>query len=107
MKRLFHLSASVLMLAIAFHFGYTTARAQAPGNPVVAAVPNAGGYVLTVFTANGDVYYSATGTPTGPWVHLSNVFTGGPTPTLQESWGALKSRYAPSHAPTSQTPTNR
>jgi hypothetical protein len=30
-----------------------------------------------------------------------------PTPTLQQSWGQLKSRYAPSHTPTSQTPTNR
>ena len=26
MKRLFYLSASILMLALAFHFGYTTAR---------------------------------------------------------------------------------
>jgi hypothetical protein len=33
--------------------------------------------------------------------------TGQPTPTSQESWGSLKSRYSPSHAPTSQTPTNR
>jgi hypothetical protein len=30
-----------------------------------------------------------------------------PTPTARSSWGQLKSRYAPSHAPTSQTPTNR
>ena len=30
-----------------------------------------------------------------------------PTPTQQQSWGQLKSRYAPSHAPTSQSPTNR
>jgi hypothetical protein len=33
--------------------------------------------------------------------------SGGPTPALRESWGQVKSRYAPSHAPTSQTPTNR
>jgi hypothetical protein len=32
---------------------------------------------------------------------------GGPTPALQESWGQLKSRYAPKSAPTSQPPTDR
>ena len=101
MKRLFYLSASILMLALAFHFGYTTARAQAPRNPVVASPST-----WAVVTANGDVYNSRNGAA-GPWDLTSNIFSGGPTPTSQESWGQLKARYAPSHAPTSQTPTNR
>ena len=102
MKRLFYASATILMLSLAFHFGYTTARAQAPGNPVVAALS-----VNSVVTANGDVYYAPSGVANPPWLFASNVFSGGPTPALHESWGSLKSRYAPSHAPTSQTPTNR
>jgi hypothetical protein len=101
-KRLFYLSASILMLSIAFHLGYTTAKAQAPGNPVVASVGATG----PVFTANGDVYVSNLDYR-GPWVHAGNVFSGGPTPALQESWGQLKSRYAPTPATVSQTPTNR
>jgi hypothetical protein len=107
MKRRFYLSASILMLALAFHFGYTTARAQAPGNPVVTALSGAGGYAITVYTSNGDVYYSSTGTPSGPWVLASNIFSGGPTPASQESWGQLKARYAPTHSPTSSTPTDK
>jgi hypothetical protein len=100
-KRLFYLSASILMLALAFHFGYTIAKAQAPGNPVVAPF----GF-WAVVTANGDVYNSRNGAD-GPWVLTSNVFGSGPTPTSQESWGQLKARYAPSHAPTSQAPPNK
>ena len=104
MKRFFYLCAALLCLSLAFHFGYTTARAQAPSNPVVG-IENIG--APTVVTANGDVYVNNSGSPAGPvWTHVSNVFSG-PTPTSQQSWGQLKSRYAPSHGPTSQTPTNR
>jgi hypothetical protein len=105
MKRLFYLSASILMLALAFHFGYTTAKAQAPGNPVVGLADQAAGPYLFAATANGDVYLS--NGAYGPWTHASNIFSGGPTPALQESWGQLKSRYAPKSAPTSQSPTDR
>ena len=105
MKRRFYLSASILMLALAFHFGYTTAKAQAPGNPVAAAL-NPG----IIITANGDVYADpnliSPSNATG-WQHVTNVFSAGPTPALQESWGQLKSRYAPKSAPTSQAPTDR
>jgi hypothetical protein len=101
MKRLFYLSASILMLALAFHFGYTTARAQAPGNPVVASPST-----WAVVTANGDVYQSRNGSA-GPWDLTSNVFGSGPTPAQQQSWGQLKARYAPKSAPASQRPTDR
>ena len=43
----------------------------------------------------------------GNWQSFGTLPLGSPTPALHESWGSLKSRYAPSHAPTSQTPTNR
>ena len=108
MKRLFYASAAILMLSLAFHFGYTTARAQAPGNPVVgvgiAATQSLFGVIVT---ANGDVY-----TPSSPggfnsWHLASNIFSGGPTPALHESWGQLKSRYAPKATPAPGTPTDR
>src|SRR6185503_12366584 len=100
MKRFFYASAAILMLSLAFHFGYTTARAQAPGNPVVAALS-----VNSVVTANGDVYYAPSGIANPPWLFASNVFSGSATPAQHESWGQLKSRYAPKSGTTSQTPT--
>jgi hypothetical protein len=106
MKRLFYLSASILMLALAFHFGYTTARAQAPGNPIVGIAASAN--IVGVFVAttdNGDAYLTDNEGTT--WTFRGNVFSGGPTPTSQQTWGSLKARYAPNHTPTSQTPTNR
>jgi hypothetical protein len=99
MKRFFYASAAILMLSLAFHFGYSTARAQAPGNPVVAAFDR-----WAVVTANGDVYAS---TDAVTWTHIANVFSGGPTPAQHESWGQLKSRYAPQSAPVLQAPTNK
>ena len=105
MKRLFYASAAILMLSLAFHFGYTTAMAQAPGNSVVAA----GGIGLGawVVTANGDIYRGDGAGSAETWTHFSNVFSGGPTPALHESWGQLKSRYAPQSAPVLQAPTNK
>ena len=98
MKRLFYLCAALLCLSLAFHFGYTTARAQAPGNPVVAFAPNgnvSGGLLPIAVTANGDIYCGTVGTVNGPWSFVQNIFSGGgPTPALHESWGQLKSRYA-------------
>lgn len=89
LKRFYYASAAVLMLALAYHLGATTAIAQAPSNPVVAAVKDTGAsQYFVVFTANGDVYGCSSGFG-GPWVLLSNVFSG-PTPARQTSWGALK-----------------
>ena len=106
MKNFFYFCAALLCLSLAFHFGYTTARAQAPGNPAVT-LTTASGYSDVVLTANGDIYYSPNGALNGPWVHVTNIFSGGPTPALHESWGQLKSRYAPKSAPTSQPPADR
>jgi hypothetical protein len=106
MKRMFYLSASILMLALAFHFGYTTAKAQAPSNPVVGCSISATQSLYgLIVTANGDVY-----TPSGSlntWHLASNIFSGGPTPALQETWGQLKSRFAPKSTPAPTTPTDR
>ena len=90
-RRFFYVAAGMLMLALSYHFGASTAGAQAPGNSVVAATPSCQSCGQIVFTANGDVYSGAF----AQWQHVGNVFTGSPTPALQESWGQVKSRYAP------------
>ena len=89
MKRFFYASAAVLMLAIAYHLGAGTATAQAPSDPLVAVD---GAYA---YTANGDVYLGGGAGSRQTWSLFANVFAGGPTPALHESWGSLKARYAP------------
>jgi hypothetical protein len=88
-KRFFYVSAGLLCLALAYHFGATSATAQAPGNPVVAMTT---GY-NAVITSNGDVYRLVGGPTIGPWVRDGNVFTGASTPVQQSTFGAVKARY--------------
>lgn len=89
-KRFFYVSAAILCLAAAYHLGASTATAQAPGNPVVAAGDAAWGESWVV-TANGDVF--STVQPFSDWSPRGNVFTGSPVPVQQESFGSLKARY--------------
>jgi hypothetical protein len=86
LKKLFYASASILMLALAYHLGATNAAAQAPGNPVVAAVQQTA--CTLAFTSNGDVYTSCG----SGWTRQGNVF-GGSTPVAQTTWGQLKATY--------------
>jgi hypothetical protein len=107
-KNFFYFCAALLCLSLAFHFGYATARAQAPGNPVVAGFFVGPNSQTAALTANGDVYLASNSFNLGlPWTHVANIFSGGATPATQESWGQLKARYAPKSAPTSQPPTDR
>jgi len=86
LKRCYYASASILMLALAYHLGASTAGAQAPSNPVVAV-----DVAQIVYTANGDVY-KPDGTGHG-WFRGGNVFTGGATSAQTQSFGALKAKY--------------
>lgn len=87
-KAMFYISAAILMLTLAYHFGATTATAQVGvSNPVVAA----GGNDI-VFTANGDVYVHS-GAGWNDWYLGGNVFGIGPTPAQPSSFGAVKARY--------------
>jgi len=81
-----HVSLGILALAAAFHLGARSAVAQAPGNPIVAV------YTNYAFTGTGDVYYDG-GSGGRTWEWRGNVFSGGPTPTRQESFGSVKARY--------------
>jgi predicted amidohydrolase len=93
LRRLFFVAATILMLSMAYHYTAQDARAQAPGNPVVAAfdgiVNGTGGHSF-VICADGSVYTSTDATN---WIHRGNVFAGAPVPTEQTSWGQLKARY--------------
>ena len=71
-RSFFFVCLGILALALAYHFGATTATAQAPGNPVVAAFAT----TSAVVTANGDIYYSGSGY-NGPYLRVANVFSGG------------------------------
>jgi hypothetical protein len=87
-KKLFYASASLFLLAAAYHLGASTATAQAPSNPVVAGYRSVN--VDVVVTANGDVY----ATSDGIWRLVQNVFIGGPpVPATPSTFGALKAKY--------------
>jgi hypothetical protein len=92
-RKFFYVCAGMLMLALSFHFGFTTASAQAPGNPVVAMpVPD------IAVTANGDLYQGTNPSGNAPttWTWKANIFSGSaPVQTQRATWGQVKARYAP------------
>jgi len=89
-KSFLYVSLGILALALAYHFGASTATAQAPGNSVVAMMwnPTSGGYAVVV-TANGDAYTTGN---YGTWFRGGNVFSGS-TPVAQQTFGQLKAQY--------------
>jgi hypothetical protein len=87
-RAFFYVCAGIFLLALSYHLGAATATAQAPGNPIVTALPTA------VITANGDVYTIPGNEATfSRWSRCGNVFAGGPTPASQATWGQLKASY--------------
>ena len=54
MKRFFYASVAVLMLAIAYHLGATTATAQSLATPVGIALNGDG---IVVMDQNGELFY--------------------------------------------------
>ena len=96
-KKFFYACAGVLCLALAYHFGATSASAQA-GSPVTGmAVANLGcGGEVYVMTANGDVYRRSyiCGALTGSSGMIGNYWSGaGPTSVKSGTWGEVKARY--------------
>jgi hypothetical protein len=91
-KRFFYVSAAMLCLMLSYHFGARSATAQAPSNAVVAVFPGpCPESERVVVTANGDLW--GTTYCAGSWTRIGNVFSGGPTPAQQESFGRVKARY--------------
>jgi hypothetical protein len=98
LKRLFYASASILMLAAAYHLGASTAGAQAGGT--ILGFSGAGSHcsgTFYVITPSGDVYGSdLSGGPCGSNQHQPDYignFWGGATPTTSTTFGALKAKY--------------
>ena len=91
-KRFFYACAGLFLLVAAYSFGARNAGAQ--GGQIIAATHclNGGGWVLPMaITSTGDVYRADQNGLN--WQHVSNVFSGSPTPEIQESWGQVKARY--------------
>lgn len=90
LKKLFYASASILMLAAAYHLGASESRAQSTGT--IAGFETVPG-IFYVLTSNGDVYnnvYPFSGAPT----RLGNFWSGHePTAAAMQSFGALKAKY--------------
>lgn len=91
-RRFFYIAAGMLMLALSYHFGFSTASAQAPGNPIVGIAADGAqlGHYMVV-TANGDVYVTNSDALSN-WIPRVNALSGG-TPAVHESWGQAKARY--------------
>ena len=97
MKRFFYASAAVLMLAIAYHFGAGSAKAQVGGSITGLTFSSVNRIGLYVATPSGDIFFRALdNTGVGflePAVLVGNFWSGAPTPAQQQSWGQLKTRY--------------
>ena len=91
LKKLFYASASILMLALAYHLGASTAQGQGGGQPI--ALTGFNGDAIAMLT-NGDIYYSNSNLTNGngQWSYRGNLFTY-PTPAAQPTWGQLKAQY--------------
>jgi hypothetical protein len=88
-RSFFFVCLGILCLAITYHLGAQSAKAQVvSGNPVVATW---GG---VVYTANGDAYFSPDATTGTPYHWVNNVFGGGaPTTVERITLGDLKAKY--------------
>ena len=94
-RKFFYIAAGMLMLALSYHFGASTATAQSGSSVTGFSVLDPTQFF--VMSPNGDVFYRQTssygGTFTGGLTFVGNFWSGGPTPALHESWGQVKARY--------------
>lgn len=102
LKRLFYASASILMLAAAYHLGATRAMAQQGSMISGFAISTTTNENFLVMTPNGDVYasnyvgYAGPGTPPSGFSlpqRIGNFWSGGTVPADGQTWGSLKARY--------------
>ncbi len=79
--------AGLFLLALSYHLGARSARAQSSSNPIVSA---SGGLVVT---ANGDLYCSSDACNGAPCVRVNNVFASAAVGAQRHSLGQLKQLY--------------
>jgi hypothetical protein len=91
-KRFFYVCAGILMLAVSYHFGATSATAQAGSN--VTGITYSGAGSMFVLTGNGDLYSNSDARISqGLPASLVGNFWGGATPARATTFGAIKARY--------------
>jgi hypothetical protein len=96
-KRFFYVCGGILMLALAYHFGATSARAQAGSTGFTGMSVTNDGWVY-VMTPNADVYRRLVA-GAGVWQSgnpstlVGNFWDGGATSAQPTSFGALKAKY--------------
>lgn len=102
-KRFLLVSASILLLVIAYSVGASKVQSQTPSSRVVGITSfqtynlQIGQVIhVAVVTENGDVYWR-NGTSTAPWPGLpweaaGNIF-GGTVQVEGKSWGAVKDAF--------------
>ena len=99
LKRIFVISASILMLAIAFHLGVRSVQAQA-GSPItgLAVVQQGGNPTLWVITPSGDVYsrtinFTEPGGPCRFPLQFTCNFWNGAVQVKDGNWGDVKQEF--------------
>jgi hypothetical protein len=99
-RAFFFVCAGLLCLALAYHLGATSAKAQSGDRTIAAANFGAcGSYGVQgfVMTPNGDVYWNQFGDGGCPpeLRYVGNFWSGAPTPAVsQPTWGQVKAKYA-------------
>ena len=94
-KKFMYVCAGLLMLAIAFHLGATTAQTQGTGAMTLVSMSSRDEVVM----ANGDVYGASEFMSFGQgyyptrWVKVSNVFTSMGTPVKTKGWSETREKY--------------
>jgi hypothetical protein len=93
MKRFMYASLAVLALALAVHFGATTAETQS-SNEVVSSCSvffDNGTSYLFAMAPCGDVYRS--GDLGSTWYYVGSVFGMGPSKMDETTWSRLKADF--------------
>lgn len=100
-KRLFFVSAAILMLMVAYHLGTREAEAQSSGaiNGLTATawgqVPGDAG-TMYIVTPNGDCFsrrIDGSNNLNGSVYYMGNFWGGGTINVQPETWGGVKEKY--------------
>ncbi|MBI3115257.1 MAG: hypothetical protein HYZ09_02060 [Candidatus Kerfeldbacteria bacterium] len=92
-KRLFFVSAAILMLMVAYQLGARNVQAQS-GGQIVAAF-GSGGSGVYVVTSNGDTFFrpAAGNRYVGESAESVGNFWGGTVAVQPETWGGVKQKF--------------
>jgi len=97
MKKFMYCCIAILALALAYHFGATSAQGQT--GSMVSGISVAGtvnGGMIVVMTPNGDCYqvtYSAASNITSVPYYMGNFWGSAPVQTNPQTLGQIKAKY--------------